>query len=127
MNLELLGEKCTELIKRASWFPYKSGWLKSNATIGAMVNSNTYCITFSNEIAKMNPNSSGSEYITYLEEGSSPHDIPCAFGREYPFGIGGKFDGKFHPGSNKHKGFIKDKSVSTIVNYIKSKYNGELR
>ena len=124
MNLEQLGENCVELIKRASWFPYRHGTLRSEATRGFPVNSTTYCIEFSNTIVEAK---TGSPYITYLEEGTSPHDIPQAFGREYPFGIGGRFDGKFHPGSDKHKGFIKDKSVNAIINYIKDKYNGELR
>lgn len=128
MYLFQVGEKCVELIKKQSWFPYRSGWLKYHATFGEPENDNTYVITFSNKIAKMNPNSkSKSEYITYLEEGTSPHDIPGAFGRSLPFGIGGRFDGKFHPGSQKHVGFIKNKSVNTIVKYICSRYNGELR
>ena len=44
------------------------------------------------------------------------------------------FDSKIAPyvealeeGSNKHKGFISDKSVNAIINYIKIKYNGEVR
>lgn len=118
MNLEQLGENCVELIKRASWFPEDTGHLKKDATDGHMHTKDTYVITFSGELAP---------YVEALEEGSRPHDIPCAFGREFPFGIGGRFDGKFHPGSDKHKGFISNKSVNTIINYIKSKYNGELR
>lgn len=127
MNLEQVGEKCVELIKRQPWFPYRTGWLRDHATYGSMIDSNTYVITFSNEIAKMHPGGKGSEYITYLEEGTKPHDIPKAFGKELPFGIGGRFDGKFHPGSQKHVGFIKEKSVRTIINFITSKYNGELK
>lgn len=118
MNLEQLGENCLELIKRASWFPYKSGNLRDVATSGNMITKNTYVITYSSELAP---------YVAALEEGSSPHDIEGAFGRDYPFGIGGRFDGKFHPGSQKNVGFIKDKSVNTIINYIKNKYDGELR
>ena len=131
MNLEQLGENCVELIKRASWFPVKTGWLRDHATHGDPINATTYCITFDNTIAMAHPTKKGgkggSPYITYLEEGTPPHDIERAFGRPYPFGIGGKFNGKFHPGSKSHVGFIKDKSVNTIINYIKSKYNGELR
>ena len=33
-----------------------------------------------------------------LETGTKPHDIPNAFGFGEKFGIGGRFDGKFHPG-----------------------------
>jgi hypothetical protein len=31
--------------------------------------------------------------------GTKPHDIPGAFGYPLPFGIGGRFEGKFHPGT----------------------------
>jgi hypothetical protein len=31
--------------------------------------------------------------------GTKPHDIPGAFGYPSPFGIGGRFEGKFHPGT----------------------------
>lgn len=114
-NLETLGDQVTRLIKQASWFPYKSGKLKFEATQGRMWDESTYRINFSSSVAP---------YVTYLEEGTDPHDIPRAFGRPLPFGIGGRFNGKFHPGSTKHKGFIKDKSVSTIVEYISSMYGG---
>ena len=115
MDLYRIGESCTELIKRAEWFPYATGNLRDVATSGNMKTKDTYVITFSGTLAP---------YVAALEEGSKPHDIPCAFGRDFPFGVGGQFDGKFHPGSDKHKGFIKDKSVRTIINYIKSKYRG---
>lgn len=114
-NLESVGNKVTYLIKQASWFPYKTGNLKFHATSGGMFNATTYRIHFSSEIAP---------YVEYLEEGTKPHDIPGAFGRDLPFGIGGRFDGKFHPGSTKHKGFISEKCVLTIVNYIATKYQG---
>ena len=118
MNLEQIGEDSLELIKRATWFPFNSGNLKFNATRGNMLNKNTYVITFDSTIAP---------YIAALEEGSKPHDIPRAFGRDFPFGLGGRFDGKFHPGSSKHKGFIGDKSVKAIINMIKTKYDGEIK
>lgn len=116
-NLESLGNEVTDLIKRQPWFPYATGHLKFDATKGAMMDSNTYQIQFDSSIAP---------YIPFLEEGTEPHDIPRAFGRPLPFGIGGRFDGKFHPGSKKHVGFIKDKSVTTIVNYIQSMYGGRV-
>ena len=137
MNLERIGEDCTRLIKQADWFPYKTGWLRNHATHGDLVDSTTYCITFDNTIAMAHPTKNGGKgnqpYITYLEEGTTPHDIQFAFGRKkwkdgrYPFGIGGRFDGKFHPGSSKHKGFISEKSVNAIISYICSKYKGELK
>ena len=39
-----------------------------------------------------------TEYAGIIHEGSEPHDIPNAFGWGPNFGIGGRFDGKFHPG-----------------------------
>ena len=76
---------------------------------------NTYLIKFSGSIAP---------YVEYLEEGTGAHDIPRAFGRPLPFGIGGKFNGMFHPGSTKHRGFIKDKSVGAIIDFITRRYGG---
>lgn len=44
--------------------------------------------------------STGKQYVLgfLLETGTLPHDIPNAFGFGKEFGIGGRFDGKFHPG-----------------------------
>lgn len=116
-NLEQVGIEVTNLIKRQSWFPYKTGNLKFNATQGAMYDETTFRIHFDSSVAP---------YVEYLEEGTDPHDIPRAFGRPLPFGIGGRFDGKFHPGSKKHKGFISEKSVNAIINYIVTKYEGQV-
>ena len=115
LDLAVLGDKVTRLIKQATWFPYKTGKLKFEATSGQLIDMQTYRIKFDSSVAP---------YVTYLEEGTDPHDIPKAFGRPLPFGIGGRFNGKFHPGSKKHVGFIKNKSVNTIVNYIASVYEG---
>jgi hypothetical protein len=38
-------------------------------------------------------------YAAAVHEGAEPHDIPNAFGFGPDFGIGGRFDGKFHPGN----------------------------
>ena len=114
-NVEQVGNEVLTLIKRASFFPYKTGKLKFQATSGSMLTDTTYRINFSSTIAP---------YVEYLEEGTRPHDIPHAFGKPLPFGIGGRFDGNFHPGSTKHKGFIKDKCVRAIIDYITTKYDG---
>ena len=116
-NLEQVGIEVTNIIKRQSWFPYKSGNLKFNATQGAMYDETTFRIHFDSSVAP---------YIQDLEEGTEPHDIPGAFGRKFPFGIGGRFKGKFHPGSKKHQGFIKDKAVGAIIEYIANKYEGQV-
>lgn len=118
MNLELDCDTIVNNIKKASWFPYKTGNLKFNATSGQMINSNTYHIKFDSTIAP---------YVRFLEEGTKPHDIPRAFGRELPFGIGGKFNGKFHPGSTIHKGFISDKTIAEILEYFITIYGGVLK
>ena len=115
INVEQIGIEVTALIKRASWFPYKSGNLKFNATQGAMYDDTTFRVHFDSTIAP---------YVSYLEEGTTPHNIPGAFGRKLPFGIGGRFNGKFHPGSTRHQGFIGNKSVNAIVDYIQTKYDG---
>lgn len=40
----------------------------------------------------------------WVENPTRPHDIPGAFGYKLPFGIGGRFNGKFHPGTpGKHR------------------------
>lgn len=114
---EQIGIECLGLIKRQPWFPYKTGFLRDHATSGSMYKDGVYLIKFSTQIAP---------YIAYLEEGTGPHDIPRAFGKPLPFGIGGRFDGKFHPGSTKHKGFISNKSVNAIVDYIRMRYNGKV-
>ena len=132
MNLKVLGDELTALIKQSSYFPFKQGVLKNNATSGDLISQTTYQIKFDSSVAP---------YIEYLEEGTRPHDIPFAFvgkgnwvwwypyGNGIPFlmGMGGRFDGKFHPGSEKHKDFIKDKCVHEIVNYICVKFQGEVR
>lgn len=130
INTNILGKECERLIKSQSWFPYKKGNLRDNATIGFMYAPKTFCIHFTSQIA---------DYIEYLEEGTTAHDIPHAFGfgsiypdkknpytHQIPFGVGGRFNGKFHPGSMKHKGFISEKSVMAICNYIAQKYNGRV-
>ena len=114
-DLVLDCENIVANIKRASWFPYKTGMLKFHATKGILKNPNLYEIHFSSMIAP---------YVQYLEEGTKPHDIPGAFGNPPPFGCGGRFNGKFHPGSTKHKGFISEKCVNEVINYFVVKYKG---
>lgn len=116
-NIQQEGDIILENIKRQSWFPYRTGKLKFHATSGALINANTYRIKFDSTVAP---------YVSFLEEGTAPHDIPQAFGKPLPFGIGGRFNGKFHPGSTKHKDFIKVKCVNEIVNYIAVRFKGSV-
>ena len=131
MDLRYDGNEILRNIKSAYFFPYKTGHLRDDATSGDMFNSTTYLIKFDGDIAP---------YIEYLEEGTKPHDIPFAFigkgnwkwwypfgdGVPFLFGMGGRFNGKFHPGSTKHKNFIKDKTIDMILMYFITKYKGEV-
>lgn len=132
MNLREIGNTLLFDIKKASFFPYKTGHLRDDATSGDMISQDTYLIKFDGDIAP---------YIQYLEEGTSPHDIPFAFigkgnwkwwypfkdGVPFLFGMGGRFNGKFHPGSTKHYHFIENKVIDTIITYFVDKYNGEVK
>lgn len=120
MGIDLLrdGYECLKMIKGASFFPVRTGFLRDHATSGRMIDPNTYLIKFDSKIAP---------YVRYLEEGTTAHDIPGAFGRPLPFGFGGRFNGFFHPGSTKHYHFIQDKTVDAILRYFIWKYDGELK
>ena len=88
-------------VKKASFFPVKTGFMRDCATycyqMPSLFNSSTACLKFDSAIAP---------YIPFLEEGTKEHNIPNAFGNGPFFGIGGRFNGKFHPGSKNHVGFI---------------------
>ena len=103
-------------IKASAWFPLKTGKLRDSAVyqtpVISMFGASVSTITFDSAVAP---------YIPYLQEGTSPHDIPHAFGRPLPFGIGGRFEGKFHPGSHKHDGFISNKSTYLAYQVILNK------
>ena len=106
------------MIKESSFFPYKSGNLKFHATIGSMYTPTCYRIHFDSLIAP---------YVEYLEEGTGPHDIFPTLKKSLKFEIDGKtvFAKKVHhPGSTKHKDFIKRDCVNAIVDYIAQRWNG---
>ena len=52
-------------------------------------------------------------YAIFVHEGTKPHDIPNAFGYGPHFGIGGRFDGKFHPGTKPNR-FLTDNMALAI-------------
>lgn len=103
-------------IKSAAWFPLRTGRLRDRAVyqtpVQKMIGASISTITFDSAVAP---------YIPYLQEGTSPHDIPHAFGRPLPFGIGGRFGGKFHPGSHKHDGFISNKATYLAFQVVLNK------
>lgn len=57
---------------------------------------------------------SRTSYSLFFHEGTPAHDIPGAWGIPAPFGIGGRFDGKFHPGT-KPVPFLRDALGEAIL------------
>lgn len=111
------GEIIVNKMRHASFMPYKTGFMKNYAVQGGMHGHMIYAITFNTQVAP---------YITFLEEGTRPHDIPGAFGRPLPFGIGGRFSNKFHPGSTKHKDWIKKDAVKEVLKYYMMHYDATI-
>lgn len=102
--------------------PFDTGNLANNATYGIFLNNNLYCLTISDFIAP---------YAYYLNTGTTPHDIPNSFNKGPEFGIGGKFNGKFHPGSRKWVGFVDDDSrdntiIGYALNYFERNYGAKI-
>lgn len=128
MNFKNDCYECIKLIKDAPYFPFKEGHLKNEYT-GIAPTNDGYVISFE------------APYVVYLEEGVlQPYDIPHAFGygsiypdranpytHKKPFGVGGRFNGRFHPAMTRHKDFIKVKCVNEIINYFVNKYKGVLK
>lgn len=105
--------------KRGGCMPFRTGNLKDHATWGLLLGNDNYVMTLSGDVAP---------YLSSLEEGSVPHNIPKAFGNPLPFGTSGRFDGKFHPGSKKWKGFVSDYDrsdaiVGYVLSYFKTHYD----
>jgi hypothetical protein len=117
-DLQFEGMQILTMIKNSSFFPYKSGNLKFHATIGTMHTPTCYRIHFDSTIAP---------YVEYLEEGTGPHDIFPVTRKMLKFEVNGKTvfaRNVHHPGSTKHKDFIKRDCVNAIVNYISTRWNG---
>lgn len=128
-----------QAIRSSAWFPLKTGNLRDNATyqrpVPSLIGVSASSIVFDESVAP---------YIPFLEHGTKPHDIPGAFGRPLPFGIGGRYTsthtirdpegyierlsvterlykvkrGYFHPGSVKHVGFIADRSTALAFQVV---------
>ena len=109
--------------QRGGCMPYDTGHLSRMSTQGRAFGDNKYTITINT-----NDNKFGSPYAVWLNEGTFPHDIPNSFGWGYNFGIGGHYNGKFHPGSLKHVGFydnVRDTNsiLGYTLNYFKTHYH----
>lgn len=107
--------------------PYDTGHLSRMATQGRFFGDSKFTLTINT-----NENKFGAPYAVYLNEGSLPHDIPNAFGRGEEYGIGGRFSGKFHPGSFKHVGFFDNASDNNSIlgytlNYFVRHYGGTIK
>lgn len=116
------------LIKNSPRLPKDTGNLRNNISVVSR-HSDTY------GLIKISISGEKVPYVEYLEEGTTAHDIPHAFGygtikpdkpnpytHEIPYGVGGRFEGKWHPGSTKHKGFIENVLLITAVEYLEEKY-----
>lgn len=116
--------------QRGGCMPYDTGHLARAGCSGRFFGDNKFTFTM-NTGSKYDRGGKGkegtpfgAEYAIYLNTGSKPHDIPNAFGvwessgHTIPLGIGGRFNGKFHPGSFKHVGFYDNpKNPNSILEY----------
>ena len=117
------------LIKNDRFLPYDTGNLRNNVSVRVQ----SY---YKSKEVKIFLNGKKVPYAVYLEEGTQPHDIPHAFGygttrdgrpnpytKQEPFGVGGRFNGKFHPGSIKHKGFVEYVMLHDCFKYLETAYD----
>lgn len=117
------------MVKNDTFLPYDTGRLKR------YTRTSTKSYYKSKEI-KVELNGQRVPYAGFLEMGTKPHDIPHAFGYgsiypdrpnpytgKIPFGVGGRFDNKFHPGSVKHKGFVEYVMLYNCLKYYNTMYD----
>ena len=113
--------------QRGGCMPYDTGHLARMGCSGRFVGDSKFTFTmntgsdYKHGAKDMNGkyigNPFGASYAIPLNEGSVPHDIPNAFGMGGGFGIGGNYNGKFHPGSLKHVGFYDGDYDNSILGY----------
>ncbi len=113
--------------QRGGCMPYDTGHLANDATQGQSFGDNDFTITINTTDEK-----TGAPYAVPLNTGSVPHDIPNSFNRGYNYGIGGRFNGKFHPGSLKHVGFYDNADDTNSVlgytlNYFVKHYDAVVK
>ena len=115
IDLNSYGSQFVSALKRNKYLmPYKTGNLR-NSVSG---------IARSPDLFEIEYDGTQAPYIQYLEEGTDSHNIPRAFGRKLPFGTKGRFNGKFHPGSLRWRGFISSKTIEILIHDICTKYGG---
>jgi hypothetical protein len=85
--------------------PRRTGCLQDSIVKRAETLGEELSIRIQSDTTSCSP--SRTSYSLFVHEGTGPHDIPGAFGIPAPFGIGGKFDGKFHPGHGPNP-FLRD-------------------
>lgn len=125
-----LKRDCDEIVaqvKSASWFPFKTGNLKNNATSGTSIDDKTYLIKFDGQIAP---------YIKQLEEGrtrkkyistQSISRTVRGIGVPFHYDASGVQSSSAAFKVGKHIGFISDKTISLILDYFVIKYKGEIK
>lgn len=125
--------------QRGGCMPYKTGHLARDATQGRFFGDTKFTVTINTQ-----PNAHGAPYAVPLNTGAVPHNIPHAFGYgtihpakrnpytgKFPFGVGGRFNGKFHPGSFKHYGFFDNADdpnsmLGYVFDYFKKHYGAKV-
>ena len=113
--------------QRGGCMPYDTGHLARAAYFKRNYGDNLCILTINCQRNQM-----GAPYAIPLNTGSVPHDIPNSFGWGYEYGIGGRFDGKFHPGSKKHIGFFDNADdpnsiLGYTLNYFVKHYGGVIK
>lgn len=113
--------------QRGGCMPYDTGHLARMATMGKFTGDDRFTLTI--VTAK---NRTGAPYAVPLNTGSKPHDIPNAFGWGMEYGIGGRYSGKFHPGSSKHVGYFDNVNdpnsvLGYTLDYFVKKYGAEIK
>lgn len=106
--IQKLGAGALNAVRSDPGFPYRTGYLKWNATYKVNIESG-FKIVFDGSLAG---------YIDYLEYGTKAHQIPNAFGRGITV---------MHPGSKKHVGFIAQQAVQKVGTYVAGRIGGTFK
>jgi hypothetical protein len=89
-----------EIVKQAAKAkaPRRTGCLEETILKRVEENAETgFVIRIVSDSSPCSP--SRKSYSLFVHNGADPHDIPGAFGIPAPFGVGGRFSGRFHPGN----------------------------